>query len=154
MRFKYKLPKMPFGYQFHQFVHKQHVNDARTKPPERATASFPFNRHITPFARCRLFPSYPPFLLMKTEGAPDFLNTNISPVHDDTFLHFFGRERSEDSDEQAPEAESSRRNSRVTFNKAYASNTAARLFTYSIPQIRCMCSLQVVEGLHQFLVLN
>ncbi|SJL00326.1 uncharacterized protein ARMOST_03639 [Armillaria ostoyae] len=55
---------------------------------------------------------------MKTEGAPDFLNTNISPVHDDTLLHFFGRERSEDSDEQPPEAESSRRNSRVTFNKA------------------------------------
>ncbi|KAK0503182.1 fungal-specific transcription factor domain-containing protein [Armillaria luteobubalina] len=57
---------------------------------------------------------------MKTEGAPDFLNTSISPVHDNSLLHFFGqsRERSESSEEQPPDAESSRRNSRVSFNKA------------------------------------
>ncbi|KAK0483556.1 fungal-specific transcription factor domain-containing protein [Armillaria novae-zelandiae] len=57
---------------------------------------------------------------MKTEGPPDFLNTSISPVHDNSLLHFFGRsrERSESSEEQLPEAGSSRRNSRVSFNKA------------------------------------
>ncbi|KAG7452580.1 uncharacterized protein BT62DRAFT_977217 [Guyanagaster necrorhizus] len=56
---------------------------------------------------------------MKTEGASDALNASISPVNDTTLFHFFGREHgSDESDEQPQEAESSRRSSRVPFNKA------------------------------------